>query len=267
LRPNNTGGIQILNFLRKVLEITRTNRNISSLTNIIKTNTSPSLENIAGLPPQNVLVLAPHPDDEVMGCGGTIIKHRIKGSRILIIYLTDGREGGINIDHEVLSNLRKEEAKAGLRIIGCSEYLFMDYPDSRLGQYIKECSKRLATVIADFQPDSIFVPNFLDVHPDHVATARILARALKNEGGKSFCYSYEVYATIVPNTIVDISDVMNTKLEALKEHKSQLSHIDFVQKIEGLNSYRSIYLGNSARYCEVFLKNSQSGYIRILKGI
>ena len=151
--------------------------------------------------------------------------------------------------------------------MGCSEYLFMDYPDRRLCGYIAECSERLATVIADFQPDSIFVPYFLDVHPDHVATAKILARALKKDGGKSMCYSYEVWTTVIPNTLMDISDVMTTKLEALREHKSQLSLIDFVQKVEGLNSYRSIYLGNTARYCEAFLKNSQTEYIRILTDI
>jgi LmbE family N-acetylglucosaminyl deacetylase len=128
---------------------------------------------------------------------------------------------------------------------------------------MEECAQRLAQVIIDFEPDSIFVPNFLDAHRDHTATAQILARALKKKGGRQTCYSYEVWTAIIPNTIMDISDVMKTKLAALREHKSQLSQLDFSQKVEGLNSYRSIYLGNQARYCEAFLRNTQKEYVRI----
>jgi N-acetylglucosamine malate deacetylase 1 len=259
------GDLQILNFAKEILDVRRTRKNISRLTHILKANPSPRLEDIAGLPPENVLILAPHPDDEIIGCGGAIIKHSKKGSRIFVIYLTDGGEGrgDQNIDNLVLSNLRREEAKAGLRVMGCSEDLFMDYPDLRLCEYMGECAKRVAKVIADFKPDSIFVPNFLDAHLDHAATAKILARALKKERGMSMCYSYEVWTTIMPNTIMDISDVMTTKLEALREHKSQVSQNNYMQKVEGLNSYRSIYIGNRARYCEAFLKNSQKEYVRI----
>jgi len=263
LQTMSMGDLQILNYAREILDIKRTRKNISRLTHILKTNPSPRLEDITRLPPENVLILAPHPDDEIIGCGGAIIKHIRKGSRIFVIYLTDGREGGQNTDHLALSNLRKEEAKAGLRVMGCSEFLFMDYPDLRLCEYMEECAKALAKVIADFKPDSIFVPNFLEASLDHAATAKILARALKKERGMSMCYSYEVWTTIVPNTIVDISDVMTTKLEALRKHKSQVSQNDFTQKVEGLNSYRSIYIGNRARYCEAFLKNTQKEYVRI----
>jgi hypothetical protein len=108
------GGLQILNFAREILDIRRTRKNISTLTYILKTNSPPRCEDVARLPPENVLILAPHPDDEIIGCGGAIIKHRNKGSKIFVIYLTDGREGNKKIDPMVLSNMRREEAKAGL---------------------------------------------------------------------------------------------------------------------------------------------------------
>jgi N-acetylglucosamine malate deacetylase 1 len=257
------GGLEILDMGKKLLEIKRTRKNMHSLVHIINANPPPRHEDIASLPPENVLILAPHPDDEIIGCGGSIIKHRKKGSRIFVIYLTDGRESNQNIDHMVLSKIRREEAKAGLRIMGCSEYLFMDYPDRRLCEYINECAKELSIVINDFKPDSIFVPNFLDAHFDHSAAAKILAKAIKKNQSMSKCYSYEVWTPIVPNTIVDITDVMTTKMDALREHKSQLSQNDYIQKVEGLNSYRSIYFGNQARYCEAFLKNSREDYIQI----
>jgi N-acetylglucosamine malate deacetylase 1 len=241
----------------------RGRKNLLALRHIINANPPPCILDIKDISPENVLVLAPHPDDEIIGCGGTIIRHKKMGSKILIAYLTDGRASNKGIESEKLATIRREEAKAGLKIMGCSEHLFMDFPDSRLCEFIKECAEGLDQIIDDFKPDSIFVPSFFDVHLDHSATAKILARAIEKQGPAIMCYAYEVWTPIVPNTIIDISDVMKIKLDALGAHKSQLLKIDYVQKVEGLNSYRSIYIGNRARYCEAFLKSSQKEYIRI----
>jgi N-acetylglucosamine malate deacetylase 1 len=236
---------------------------ISSLSHTLNTTQRPQPEDVAGSPPENVLVLAPHPDDEIIGCGGTMIKHVQKGSRLLVVYLTDGREGRQGGGQTERPNVRKDEARAGLHIIGISGSIFLDYPDRQLSEHLDECAQSLAKIIDDFKPDSIFVPNFWDVHIDHAATAKILAKTLKTGGRESTCYSYEVWTAIIPNTIIDVTEVMTTKLDALKEHKSQTSQYDnFLQIVEGLNSYRSIYFAG-AKYCETFLKCSQKEYIRL----
>lgn len=251
--------------MKELIDIRRTRKNISALTFMLRATPPPRHEDISQLPPENVLILSPHPDDEIIGCGGTMIKHKHKGSNVFVTYLTDGRKGSKTIDPVVLTEIRREEAKAGLKKMGCSEHIFMDYPDGRLCEYMHEGARELTTIIADFRPDTIFVPNFLDAHYDHAATATILAMALKKEGRDIMCYSYEVWTSVIPNTIVDISDVMITKLDALREHKSQLAQIDFVKKVEGLNSYRSIYFGDEAGYCEAFLRTSRKEYVRILR--
>jgi LmbE family N-acetylglucosaminyl deacetylase len=242
---------------------------VSFLPMVMSTTPYPRLEEITDRQPENVLVLAPHPDDEIIGCGGTIIKHVAKGSRILVVYLTDGvypknvQDVGQDSIWEELSQNIKSEARGGLQQMGCTESIFLDFPNRLLSMSTRACAEALKKIMSDFNPTSVFVPFLLDINPDHSATASILASALKNASIEPWCYSYEVWTTLVPNTIIDITDTMPQKMRALAEYKSQLTLFDYSKRIRGLNSYRSMYVDEPIEYCEAFIKQSASEYVRL----
>lgn len=209
--------------------------------------------------------MAPHPDDEVFGCGGTIRKYHEKGSRITVVYMTNGCSGCRTIFDEDKVAKRAEEAKAGLKILGCEDYVFFNFQDSELNTNERTIGALLG-VLEKFHPDIILVPSILDNHPDHVESAIIIAQALKRYSGRPVCLCYEVWTALLPNYFVDITDTISFKELAMKAHGSQLVNNNLKDSIIGLNSYRSLGMGTDVRYCEAFISCSKREYIALTLG-
>lgn len=224
----------------------------------------PSLESAEITKRSRIMVFAPHADDEVLGCGGTLAKYAHGGSEIRVVYMTDGRNGNPAYTAEGLIQKRREEATEGLKVLGCRDPVFLGYPDSGL-ICNKESEDRIASLIDEYGPDAIFSPYYIDNHIDHVRTASIIAGALKHRTGDIDCYCYEVWSVLPPNVIFDISGEMAKKIEAIGKHESQIELIDYVEKIVGLNSYRSMTIGKGVRYCEAFFKCNRPDFIRLVK--
>jgi len=176
-----------------------------------------------------VLVLAPHPDDEVLGCGGTIIKHVQAKDPIKIIFLADNKENFM---------ARRKEAKNSLNILGVKDYNFLGFSDGRLVAGRKEI-KDISSIILSFKPDIIYAPYFLDSHPDHQATAEILLQAIKKIKFNGAIWSYEIWTPTFANRIIRIDNVFGQKVRAIKAYKSQLQDRGYLRAIKGLNSYRA----------------------------
>lgn len=218
---------------------------------------------ISGNP--RVLVLAPHPDDDVIGCGGTIAKCVKQGSQVKVLYMTDGRHGNSQIPVQTLIRMRKMEAKAGLRVIGCDDANFLDNPDMGLICDRKNVQRVLA-MIREFRPTAVFVPSFWEMPPDHLETARIAAHAAREFEGDVDWYCYEVWCPVVSDPkfhiiIVDITEMIELKMEAINEHRSQVSVNDYAPKIAGLNAYRSMYASRGVEYCEAFIEFSREEFV------
>ena len=81
---------------------------------------------------KNLLVLSPHPDDDIIGCGGTLRRYHEEGAAITVVYMTDGRKGGGTYDEEELVLVRKEEAAKAASIIGVDKLIFLDNKDAEL---------------------------------------------------------------------------------------------------------------------------------------
>ncbi|NLI74449.1 MAG: PIG-L family deacetylase [Euryarchaeota archaeon] len=209
-----------------------------------------------------ILVISPHQDDEIIGCGGTLKILVDRGAQITVAYLTDGGSGSHEIPYQEQIDIREQEAKAGLEILGIGEMIFLRRPDYDL-IHNKDTVKEVEDLIDEINPDIIFVPYFLDTHPDHAIAAKILGLALSSYSKDLNCYSYEVWTPLPPTIIVDISSVMNMKIQALQQHESQLHNLDYIEKIRGLNAYRSIY-ADGTTYCEAFMVHSRSEFIRML---
>jgi LmbE family N-acetylglucosaminyl deacetylase len=186
-----------------------------------------------------VVVLAPHPDDDVIGCGGTLIKHHEAGDRITSIYLTDGRKGVPSHPEEEVVALRQEEARSAACVIGIDELVFLKHRDYELTGD-SASAEELGRLLRGFRPDVIYLPHFLDLHRDHRATQGLFDLVCRREPLESVCLAYEAWSPLVPNRIVDISEQLETKCAAIAAHASQIAAIDYVHLFRGLAAYRSL---------------------------
>lgn len=134
---------------------------------------------------QDAWVIVPHQDDEVLSCGGTIMRKLAHGARIRIAFLTDGSNSH---DHpegkEALREARREEAISACRVMGVpeSDLIFFNFPDGCLTENAAEASSSLANVLRKQPGEQIFLPFRRDEHPDHVGTHVVVSAALDNLG-------------------------------------------------------------------------------------
>src|SRR5262245_3288347 len=190
----------------------------------------------------NILVLAPHPDDEVIGCGGALCLHVRKRSRITAVFLTSGELGLKHLPHERAWAIREKEAKAAAKVIGISELIFFRCSDWTLGDQILKAAKLLRPILNRTKPKLVYLPHPNDGHPDHQATLPILGAALQRAANSSpELRAYEVWTPLSQfDHVENITSVMSRKLKALRSHKSQLKEFDYVRAITGLNQYRGV---------------------------
>jgi LmbE family N-acetylglucosaminyl deacetylase len=228
-----------------------------------------------------VLVLAPHMDDEILGCGGVLRKHVLSGAHVTIVYMTDGRKGGgseINcrgLTNEDIENLesslairRKEEALRAAEIIGIQKQIFLDYPDGGL-TVSSQPVRQLKTILQEEMPTIIYLPSTLDIHPDHRATNRIFYAATQNFSFANdltlVCREYEVWTPVLSNRIADISDVVETKHKAIEQFASQIAQTNYLRTQLALNAYRSVYYSQGYGYAEAFFESSIEQHRSLLR--
>jgi len=206
---------------------------------------------------RNVLVIAPHPVDEVIGCGGTIRLRVENGERVTAVFLTSGELGLKSLPRAQAWMVRENEATHAARILGLKELNFLRQPDWMLGEHVSATARLLSKVLETEKPDIIYLPHPKDGHPDHQATVPILRGALRScSSFKPELLAYEIWTPLAQHeVVVDISAVMPRKLRALRAHHSQLDEFDYVRAVRGLNQFRGTLAGK-CRYAEVFQRLS-----------
>jgi LmbE family N-acetylglucosaminyl deacetylase len=195
----------------------------------------------ANLRGERLLVLAPHPDDEVIGCGGLIALHAREQREIRVVVATDGAQAG---DGKV----REAESLRALALLGRIDCEFLRFPDRALSSESDTLKKRLREILIAYKPDLIAVPNPVEIHPDHAALSRAFVELVQQDESLFAALAvarvafYEVSYPLRPNALVDISAVADLKDGAIAAHTSQLASRDYVGYIRGLNSYRAMTL-------------------------
>ncbi len=202
---------------------------------------------------KKLLVLAPHCDDESAGCGGTIYKYHLQGGRVTVVFLTDGARCATDLSHSEIVALRQKEAKKAGDILGIDRLIFLGHPDRELKK-TKESVSQIEQILSEIKPDAVLLPFFLDNHPDHRAVAPILAEAAKSFTDTPV-FLYEVWSALIPNQIIDISEVADKKVEALNCYQSQ-DVATMIPQITALSQYRALSLGNGWKYAEGFFKTT-----------
>lgn len=201
----------------------------------------------------NVLVLAPHPDDETIGCGGALCKHADAGERVVAVFLTSGELGLKTLPRDEAWKIRENEARKAAKILGLKEVKFLHGPDWSVADESKRLAKELRGILRSECPELIYLPHPHEWHPDHKAALRILRAAFHRSGLKvPALRGYEVWTPLAEHDHVeDITAVMSRKLRALRAHRSQLGEFDYLRAVRGLNEYRGA-LTAKARFAEVF---------------
>ncbi|MBI4881597.1 MAG: PIG-L family deacetylase [Planctomycetes bacterium] len=204
-----------------------------------------------------VFVLAPHPDDETIGPGGTLRLHARSGDEIAVVFLTAGASAdpSASVPPEVYAARRQAEARAAAQVLGIGALEFWGLPDNHKVNEndLELLVPRLQDALLRLRPDVVYAPHEADQHSDHHATAVALRRALARLPKPPLAFGYEVWSACLATHVVDTSAVHEEKLAALRCYGSQLEHTDIVRFITGLNAYRAVFLAKGARFGEAFL--------------
>lgn len=203
----------------------------------------------------NVLVVAPHPDDESISCGGTICLHTQRGDRVAIAFLTSGEGGGEalrRLPPEQAWRIREGEAEAAAEVLGVEELAFLRHPDWFLGKEVEKAAASLGPILRREAPQIIYLPHAGEWHPDHQAALPIVLMALRaNAIPAPTLLTYEFWTPLVQyDHKEDITSVMASKMQAIRCHRSQLKLFRYDRAAHGLNQYRSVL--HHCRYVEVF---------------
>lgn len=176
-----------------------------------------------------VLVVAPHPDDEVAGCGGTIAGHREAGDRVTIAYVTDGRRSlALGGPPDRTAQVRRREAEAAAALLDADAV----WLGAREGETDAEVlARRLAEVLASAAPTVVYAPSRVDFHPEHKVVAHALAVALAQRsdgGGAPVVRVFQVQvplASPLANRFCDITAAAPKHDRALAAHASQVGSL------------------------------------------
>ncbi|HEY6066274.1 MAG TPA: PIG-L family deacetylase [Thermoanaerobaculia bacterium] len=202
-----------------------------------------------------VLVLAAHPDDEVLGAGGFLALCGERGSSVRIWIATDGTaQEGADPKDGAYAERRREESRRAARMLGVDPPVFAGLLDRTLDSEGGPLARAVAEQLALFEPDLVLCPSPTEIHPDHRALADALYRTVAASRPEDPDHDrlrfvrlafYEISQPFLPNALVDISKVAAKKEGALSAYESQQSVRDYAGALQGLNAYRRLTLPGS----------------------
>jgi LmbE family N-acetylglucosaminyl deacetylase len=214
------------------------------------------------------LVLAPHPDDEVLGVGGTIAKLARGGHAVHVVIVT---KGDSLFDPQLIERGRAEARAAHERLGVAATHFLDEFPAAKLDTVPHfQLNARLSAVVRELRPETVYIPFAGDVHRDHQAVAEAAMVACRPIDGSSVrqILAYETLSetnwnapgitpAFAPNVFSDITETLPRKLEAMAAFASQLRaspHERSVEAVEHLARYRGATVGVSAAEAFVLVR-------------
>ncbi len=185
----------------------------------------PPLAEFSSLP-RRVLCIAPHPDDEVIACGGMLASHAERGDELRVVILSSAADA-------VVAKCREGEGRVGLRILGVEDVRFLGLPDGALDKS-GDLEEVLAAQLEEFAPDLIYAPSPFERHSDHRAAFRALASAGRGHPGVRVLL-WGVNSPAPRDVLFDTSDRIEQKAQALAAHASQNPGGQLARKVEALD--------------------------------
>ncbi len=191
---------------------------------------------------KKVLILAPHPDDESIWCGGLILSHP---DQCMVIILTDGQHGGENGEEQKTILIRKAEFEKAMQLAGVTSFKQLSAVDGHLSE-----------VDASFLPslegyDIIICPSPWDSHPDHAAVWNLIMQKAQPYQKILFYDGWSALAR--PTHYIELSEeLMRRKLELIEVYQSQLRYVNYDERAKSLASFRGLVIYPVMKYAEVY---------------
>jgi LmbE family N-acetylglucosaminyl deacetylase len=189
---------------------------------------------------RSILVVAPHPDDETLGCGGTLAKRAEEGCKVAVVVITDGcnlfRLSPLRIEvHPTpaeTSAMRKEETRRAVDLLGGDREAirFLDVEDASLARHIESVSETLAAILREVAPEEVYVTSEHENHPDHVAACAAVRSAMRKARSHATLYRYIVSlrpemslsSAPGPSVAIDVAEQLESKRRAVSQFASHL---------------------------------------------
>ncbi|SHE74698.1 PIG-L deacetylase family protein [Chryseobacterium sp. OV279] len=206
-----------------------------------------------------VVVIAPHADDEIIGCGATIARHIQSGDEVTVIIATNASLGAPELFSQEMIESTRSEAVAAHQFLGVKETIFLEFPAPALNAFPEfKISVEISKVFQKIKPTHLYLPHPGDIHQDHKAVYRASLVAARPQGEDKVLniYCYETLSetewtpmqekAFVPNHFVNVTDVFAKKTEAMKFFGSQIKkfpHSRSIEAFEALAMYRGATVG------------------------
>jgi len=221
-----------------------------------------------------ILVVAAHPDDEVLGCGGTLRMHVQQGDQVDVLFMTDGEAARTGVDAYKAIN-RQQCALNAAKILGLNSVNFLKFPDNAMDQIsLLSIVKELEKEISKIQPQTIYTHFCNDLNIDHRITLQAVLTACRPQPNQSVkrIYSFEIPSSsewaahntppFSPNVFVDVSSIQKEFELALSCYEAELRdfpHSRSIQAIQALRTWRGACVG--VFYAEAFMLERQIGLV------
>jgi LmbE family N-acetylglucosaminyl deacetylase len=168
---------------------------------------------------ERVLVVAPHPDDEVLGCGGTLFRHIASGDAVVVLIVTDGRlSRAQNLQPEAMARARHQEALAAAELLGVEQMIWLGMPEG--AWFDEQLQNALATQLREYTPDIIYAPCWLDYHPEHRRVADCLAKVVEADTWLRICTGHVPLAELA-NLFVDVTAELRGLKTLMRAYRTQ----------------------------------------------
>ena len=215
----------------------------------------------------SILIVAAHPDDEVLGCGGSIVKWSQEGKKVHILIMAEGatsrnKQRDRDVSRKELSLLAQSANKAG-EILGAETVTLLDYPDNRMDSIdLLDVVKSIECYIEKIKPEVIATHHFGDLNIDHQTVHTAVMTASRPQPGHVVkrILSFETPSAtewqspinkqaFIPNWFEDISSTLDMKIKALDAYKSEMRHFPHsrsIEAVEHLAKWRGAIVGIKA---------------------
>jgi LmbE family N-acetylglucosaminyl deacetylase len=189
-----------------------------------------------------VLVIAPHPDDEVLGMGGTIAKHADRGDEVSVAVVSEGVSA--QYSNPKMLEVRRTACKKAGKLLGVQNFVFHDLPDGRLMESgLVEITRVINEAIRDYSPEIMYAPDRSELHMDHRMVheaALVVTRPYLDSFQRGTICFYETsnlkHSAFDPNHYVDISSFIETKIEAFKLYESEVEEFPHPRSLDAIKT-------------------------------
>lgn len=212
----------------------------------------------------DIIVFAPHPDDETLGCGGTIFSHKKNGDEVYIIFVTS-----ISINEGWSAkkvNERNKEINKIKKIYKFKKFYNLEFPSSKIKyDNISDIINKISKIFREVQPNIIYTPFLNDIHTDHQIISKSVNSCLKKFRNKSLkkALYYEVLSetnlnfsadlNFCPNVYINITSYIDKKIQTMNVYKSEIKKHPFPRSEDSIKALATLRGSESGfRFAEAF---------------